>query len=457
MKQHRARSFLLLSLFFSFTNNSFAGTDTLRVMAYNVLYYGNGCQGPNQLYHDYLKTIVGYANPDILSLEKMASIPVSREDKFGTAPFGFEDSILNNSLNVAFPGRYAYCPLVNTARSSSMSMLFYDQRKLGYICITCSYANITDFTTYKFYYKSPDLAVTHDTTFLYVIPIHTRSGDDNERVRGVQIGEAMKYIREHFVALPNMIKLGDFNSRNSEEPFYKLLTANNDSNFQFFDPPFFPDKKLKYPADWDHNAEFSGYMTTSTRESADIPNSCGTGGGAKNWYDHIFLSSSIIHHTNRIRYIPNSYKTIGNDGQRFGISINNRNAHQNASAPDNVIEALYQMSNKYPVMLSIEVATDSILRKDREIEKNAGKVFYKNEVSVTGPVNDILTLYFPGDMLGQDITMTIADEVGNIRVKKKFKVQETKVETACKVPNGDYILRLVGHHNLVAEQKFKKE
>ena len=36
---------------------AYCHSDTLRVMAYNVLYYGNGCQGPNSNYHGYLKNI----------------------------------------------------------------------------------------------------------------------------------------------------------------------------------------------------------------------------------------------------------------------------------------------------------------------------------------------------------------------------------------------------------------
>lgn len=159
---------------------SMAQKDTLRVMAYNVLYYGNGCQGPNGNYHNYMKKIVSYANPDIFSMEKMAAIPVSHGDKYATAPYGFADSILEFALNAAFPGRYAYCPFTNNARGNNMAVLFYDKQKLGFVSIVSSYANITDFNTYKLYYKDPNLSSTHDTTFLYVLPTHDLSGDENE-------------------------------------------------------------------------------------------------------------------------------------------------------------------------------------------------------------------------------------------------------------------------------------
>ena len=205
----------------------------------------------------------------------------------------------------------------------------------------------------------------------------------------------MHHIREHFSRLPNMISMGDFNAHSSEEPFYQILTAPADTNFRFSDPPFYPDRRLSYPAKWDKSILFSEYLTTSTRELADVPNSQGTSGGAKDWYDHIFLSQWVINNTNYIKYIPNSYHTIGNDGQRLGISINDNSKKVNNSAPPEVIEALFQMSNKYPIILSLEVTsnTNGVSPQDPEIV--GVKVFAKNEIKLTNPVGESLEMNFP--------------------------------------------------------------
>jgi len=431
---------------------SMAQKDTLRVMAYNVLYYGNGCQGPNGNYHNYMKKIVSYANPDIFSMEKMAAIPVSHGDKYATAPYGFADSILEFALNAAFPGRYAYCPFTNNARGNNMAVLFYDKQKLGFVSIVSSYANITDFNTYKLYYKDPNLSSTHDTTFLYVLPTHDLSGDENEQARGAQIAEETRLTKQHFRRLPNMINMGDFNSRNSDEPFYQTLTAGADSNFRFSDPPFYPDSNLFYPANWDHNGAFSAYMTTSTRESKEIPNTCGTGGGAKGWYDHIFLSPWIINNTNYIRYIPNSYRTIGNDGKRFKVSIND----QNTSAPADVIEALYQMSNKYPVMVSLEVTSNTTGISPADPEIPGVKVFVKEEASITNPVGDKMILHFPGDMNGQEITIACFDQAGGKQSEKTEMVKSEVMELRCNLKPGEYSIKITGHHNIILDTKFVK-
>ena len=52
---------------------SFAQTDTLRILSYNVLYIGDTppCQGPHNIYEGYIETILSYANPDIVGFVKM--------------------------------------------------------------------------------------------------------------------------------------------------------------------------------------------------------------------------------------------------------------------------------------------------------------------------------------------------------------------------------------------------
>ncbi len=439
-----------------------AGTDTLRVMTYNVLYYGNGCQGPNYKYHEYLKTITAYARPDLFGMVKMASIPQSADDKAGTAPVGFADSIVQYALNAAIPGKYAYCPFTNAAHGNNQAILFYDKNKLGFVTMVSSYVNITDFNTYKLYYKDPNLSQTHDTTFLYVTLNHDKSGKENEAVRAIQIGEEMKHVKEHFTSLPNYINMGDFNVRSSEEPFYQELTQTSDENFRLYDPPFSADKVLSYPADWGHDSKYAAYFTTSTRESESVPNACGSGGGGKDWYDHIFLSSWIVNNTCNMRYIPHSYRTLGNDGQRFKVSINNSNVHPNTSAPTDVIEALYQFSNKYPVLLDLEVKTGAGTHpKNTEIAGVA--VLAKEQVKVElterqGSDNAKINIVFPEALLGQQVTIICADASGKEKLKKEIaKLKATDLQLSITLEPGSYTVKISGKHNVISETKITKK
>lgn len=433
-----------------------ANPDTLRVMAYNVLYYGNGCQGPNLSYHGYLKTICDFTRPDILSLEKVASIPLNTGDKAGKAKLGFADSVLRYALNGAATEKYKYCPFTNEAQANNTCLLFYNQQKLGYSGTVSTYVNGVDFNTYKLYYKATNLSVTNDTIFIYVTPNHNKSGDEFEVVRTMQMKGLMEGYKKHFRQLGNHLSLGDFNTRSSEEGCYRLLINEADMGFRFFDPPFYPDRQFTYPANWDHEGKYSSCFTTSTRESANVPNRCGSGGGAKGWYDHIFISRNILNNTDRVAYIPHSYRTIGNDGQRFRVSILNKNVHENRSAPPDVLQALYQMSNKYPVMIDLAVDAEAAKKGTVVIEKAGVATLDKEVVNVAEPLTDKLTLHLPEAFLGQEITVALLRD-GRQVWEKTFIAGDSDEMIKCKAESGSYLLRVSGHHNVILERQVNKQ
>jgi len=318
-------------------------------MAYNVLGYGNSCQGTNASLDPYLETIIQYARPDLLSCEKMGNFPPA-----SAYPANFADDITNNALNAAFPGQYAYATPTNVTGADNMSVLFYNKKKITFVKTETLEAYLTDFNLYKLYYNDPNLAITHDTTFLYVLVNHTQSGSSST-TRDLQVLTYMQSLRAKFAYLPNLINMGDFNTRSSYEAGYQSIVTSADTTTIMNDPPFYPDQTIKYPALWETATSFSSYLTTTTRASASIPNTCGTGGGAKSWYDHIFISPWLVNGTNYLKYVPNSYQTLGNDGNRRGVDINSTTPVVNASAPPAVINALYRFSDKYPVIIKLLV------------------------------------------------------------------------------------------------------
>ncbi len=321
-------------------------------MAYNVLNYGNGCQGSTDTLNKYLKTIIQYSQPDLLSCEKMAAFsPAS------TGANNLADEINNNALNAAFPGKYAYATPSDLANATSMSVLFYNKQKLTMVKTETILANVTDFNLYKLYYNDPNLAITHDTTFIYVLVSHTKSGSSSS-TRDIQITQIMKNLRAKFAYLPNLINMGDFNTHNSYEGGYQSIITSADTSTKMSDPPFYPDKKVNYPAEWENNTSlFKSYLTTTTR-ALTTPNACGTTGGAKSWYDHIFISPWLINGSNYITYVANSYQTVGNDGNRVGVDINSLTPVINTSAPTAVLNALFQFSDKYPITIKLLVKTN---------------------------------------------------------------------------------------------------
>ncbi|WP_295673345.1 hypothetical protein [uncultured Mucilaginibacter sp.] len=330
--------------------NTVDKTDTINVMAYNVLKYGDGCQGNTDTLNKYLKTIIQYIRPDLFSFEKMAAF-----DPTPSAPFNLAEGIINNVLNALSPGKYACATPTNTARATNMSALFYNKQKLAFVKTEILEANITDFDLYKLYYNDPNIGITHDTTFVYVLVNHTQSGSSSTS-RDIQVRTEMQSLRSKFAYLPNLVNMGDFNTHNSYEAGYQSVISAADSTTQMSDPPFYPDKAIAYPAEWESNTSlFAPYLTTTTRALATFPNSCGTGDGAKSWYDHIFISPWLVKGSNYMQYIVNSYTTVGNDGHRTGVDINSVTPVVNTSVPQPVLNALFQFSDKYPITIKLLV------------------------------------------------------------------------------------------------------
>jgi hypothetical protein len=328
--------------------NTVDKTDTLKVMAYNVLSYGDDCQGTTTTLNGYFRTIIQYTQPDLMSCEKMNAFAPT-----AGLPTNLADNITDSVLNIVFPGRYAFATPTDASGGSNMSVLFYNKQKLTYVKTESLYLYTTDFDLYKLYYNDPNLAITHDTTYLYVVVNHTQSGTPST-IRDMQVSHYMATLRAKFAYFPNLINMGDFNTANSYEAGYQNIITSTDSTKRMSDPPFYPDQTVKYPAEWEDNSgSYASELTTSTRSLASVPNSCGTSGGAKSWYDHIFISPWLVKGTNYITYVPNSYKTIGNDGHRIGVDINSATPQVNTSAPAAVINALFQFSNKYPVTIKL--------------------------------------------------------------------------------------------------------
>ncbi len=425
---------MLIAFFMLFFQFSYS-QDTVRIMAYNVLYYGDrpACQGPHSSYHDYLKTIVSYGNPDIIGLEKVAAFPMYTGDNSGSAPLGFADSILRFALNTAFTGRYAYCSYTNTSGADNLSLLYYDKSKFGFAGIVSSYQNVTDFNTYKLYYKTSRLALG-DTIFLYVILNHTQSGN-SATTRNAQIAGTLTQLSGIFSTLPNVIDMGDFNFHNSSETGYQALIAPLNAGFAFNDPPFSVDGTYTYPADWDnHPDNYAACLTTSTRLSSSVPNNCGTSGGGKSWYDHMLFSTPMMNGSLRMQYIPHSYRTIGNDGNRVSMSIND--APTNSSAPASVIEALFQMSNKYPVMADVRIDTSATASVPYRV---AGP-----SLSLSSPVTDQLTVTFNDS--GGKLYLLCTDMLGRICLRYTIEPGQQQITFPFTEAPGTYCLALYGEN-----------
>jgi len=360
---------MLLVLFYFFRQLS--AQDTLNIMAYNVLDYGSGCQGSDTYLHQKLKTIVQYTNPDVLGMVKVHYFKTSSSDNPGGSPGpnGFADSILTFAMNAAYPGKYQAAPVTDACEHTAnfdknMDILFYNQNKLGFVSVVTLIKDSEDFDLYRLYYKDPNLSTTHDTTYLYFVLNHTVSnGNDANPPDGRDHQDSMivKKLSAIFYHLPNLVNMGDFNTHTSTEPGYELYTLTSDTSFKFYDPPFFPDQRMLYPLNWNNDGSVTAYMNCYTRESATTPNSCGSSGAADQMFLHQLLSPWVEKGVDFIKYVPYSYKTLGNNGNRYNIDVNDSTTNgKNTSAPSSVLNAEYFFSDKYPLITRLAVTYNTM-------------------------------------------------------------------------------------------------
>jgi len=105
------------------------------------------------------------------------------------------------------------------------------------------------------------------------------------------------------------------------------------------------------PGNWNNNSSYASIHTQSTRSG--IIGDGGSFGGMDDRFDFIFFTDDLVSGANKLTYVPNSYTAVGNDGNHFNKSINS--SPINTSAPTNVIDALYIMSDHLPIALKAYV------------------------------------------------------------------------------------------------------
>lgn len=336
------RNLSLLFMLFAAQLNAQHQFDTLKVMSYNIMYYGaqtSFCTNTNNNINNkdtFFKTIAKYAKPDILLVNEMGASVV------------YADRIINNVLNTDGENRYKRAGIQNNGFSDLVNGIFYDRKKLaeaGHVKVTKTLLNtdiVRAIDVISFYYRDPNLDSGADTVFIHLVGMHLKAGDTpaDEDQRDLATEALMARLAEDFQP-GYFIAAGDFNVKSSSEASYQNLTSTANGSFRFIDP-------INEPGNWSNNANFSAIHTQSTHTSG----SCFSGGGLDDRFDFVLLSGQIMEDTGSVSFIEGSYRTIGNDGNHFNQSLL---AGTNNSVPSTVRSALYELSDHLPVMASLQV------------------------------------------------------------------------------------------------------
>ncbi|MGB3618203.1 MAG: hypothetical protein WBA12_08790, partial [Catalinimonas sp.] len=286
----RAPLFFLLLFGLS---GSLTAQDTLRVLHYNLLNYGNFtdfCTASNNNLNQknrHLRTIVGYTQPDIFTANELAD----------NASGAFAQSVLVNALNQDGRTQYARGTYTNEAGSNITNMLYYRRDRLALHSedVITDPSGLRDINLYRLYHRSAEPIV--DTTFLVCIVAHLKAGNDgDDRTQRARQTEAlMDYLRDLDRA-DNYLLLADLNVYRSTEPAYQNLTEEEDERLRFYDP-------INRPGTW-NASQFADLHTQSTRSSGG----CHAGGGMDDRFDFILLNEYLIDDVAGAGYVPGSYR-----------------------------------------------------------------------------------------------------------------------------------------------------
>lgn len=318
--------------------------DTVRVMTYNLMYYGqvtSFCTTSNNPVADkdgYLKTVAHHVNPDLLVVNEMGA-----SDVYG-------ERILVNSLNTDGVNKYARINIQNNSFSDLVNGIFYNKNKFAVYTKTKVSKNLNNSDIVRvidvvtFYYKDPNLAEGSDTVFIHLLAAHLKAGSttSDESSRGAAAEAVMNFMQNNLQPGYFMI-CGDMNLKGSSESAYQQFTNSSYGNYRFLDP-------INQPGNWNNSGTFASIHTQSTHSSG---NSCFSGGGLDDRFDLILMSGQVVQDTGKVSYVEGSYHAVGQDGLHFNQDVN---AGTNLSAPTAVLNALYNMSDHLPVAADLKIA-----------------------------------------------------------------------------------------------------
>lgn len=401
MKYFIALFFLLSSLFIT-------AQDTLTVMAYNILNYPASSASKA----DTLKPIIKHVQPDIFLITELTS-------------YSGVGLILNDALNVDGVSHYQSATYFNGPDTDNM--LFYNSNKLELYSqheITTALRNISE---YVLFYKSSGLGPGDDTIFIHCYMAHLKAsqGWSNEQERNQEAVVFKNYLDNKAATLENVLFAGDMNIYGDYEAAYNTIL--NGGSVNLYDP-------INAPGLWHANSFFANVHTQSPR-TATLPDG-GSNGGMDDRFDWIFVSDDVRSGHNYLKYIPNSYLALGNDGNHYNKSI--LDAPTNTSVPYNVLEALYYMSDHLPVVMKTEIGYNVSIK---EVANTPWKGYYANQY-----------FHFSSKNVEEKLTIEVYDLLGKLIQTAQFNNQNQFQLAINENIKGVFILKITSNKT---QQSFK--
>ena len=294
-------------------------------MNYNLLNYPaqSTITSDTSTRNPYFRTIVQYANPDILVAQEV------------TGQNGV-DFFLNNVLN-STGNNYSAGIFINGFDTDNA--IFFKTSKFTFVSNTPIETDLRDISEFKLVH-----ILSGDTFRIYSVHLKASNTAPDEAQRAQEVDTLRKYTN----ALPsgsNFIVCGDFNFyRSSESAYQKLLAVTPGVDGHFIDP-------IVMSGTW-NNVSFAPYHTQSPRVRAF---GGGSTGGLNDRFDLVLFSNALMQ-SGGVSYVAGSTFPLGNDGNHYNDSINQL---PNTAVPVNIANALHYAADHLPLICQLEFQNSS--------------------------------------------------------------------------------------------------
>lgn len=427
------RIFVILLIALASFSSRAAQPDTLKVMQYNLLNYGNNtsyCTTVNNNINDknsYIRTILTAYYPDILTVCEMgrsASLP---------------NDFLRNNLNIDGVNTWMASAGSNTNNSSLTNSIFYNATKLTLLNHDVANTHTRDVDVYEFRVNNDDFSNVR----LVCVVAHLKAGtgSSNEGDRKIMAENVMKHLSANYREC-NVLIMGDFNLYSNTEGAYKALTNSNTYPGCYFIDPLYP----YGVGNWNNNGTYAQYHTQSTHRYDD--SDCHSSGGMDDRFDFILMSENIYGGRDQIQYINGSYSALGQDGRHFNQSIN---SPANTMVSQEVADALFNNSDHIPVTMKLAIG-GNIGVNEFNFNTLQCDIF-------PNPAKDKVHLRFYQENIGK-ANIALINTLGQVSYQNDIFVSDSVDEFAIPVdnlPKGFYLLRITNADGLTGTVKLVVE
>ena len=355
---------------------------TIKTMFYNLLEFPEALPGNRSTI---LQNILNEYEPDIFMVCELQSEEGA-------------DEILDVSLNDG-GSNYSRAPYFENQSGFAdlQQLIFFRTSKFTLISSEIITTSVRDINHYTLQANTADGDSDPLLIEVFVTHLKASTGGENEMKR-LQMVQAFTNKLEELDPNSFVIFSGDLNLYTSTELAYQELLDPTNA-ITMVDP-------IDTPGLWHSNANFKSVHTQSTRTNSG-PFGAGAGGGMDDRFDFILVSENMLANPS-LRYIENSYKAFGNNGNCFNKSISDNDC--NGTFSQALRDNLFSMSDHLPVTMELETDKEIILNNVSftenlttiSIENTLAKTFLRIKVHNQVQVLDInkLTIY---NTLGQKV------------------------------------------------------